>query len=181
MEGYYRSERQRYRYRELCDLMKYFALLFMFLSTCGVSPLQERVDALPFTLSPSGVRLKREASVNTSKALQIEDALAEVGKRARCKGYTHDLEIKSYTVAVIKPDEVRNGVGVIKLSNNLSDYIAGVYFEADDVLVVVDQPDLTDVVMHEANHRVLARNDRAEFERTSVHTFGVPFGLPACN
>lgn len=146
------------------------ALLF---TSCG--GLSDRVASLPWRNTDGGVRLKYELPVSTAKQIQIENGIAEVVRRGKCLGYK--LEVRGQTVAVLKPDAVISGVGAINYNGQ---DVAGVYLTGSDILVLVDQPNMTEIAMHEMSHKAYYLNDRAKYEATVHHVWGVRFELPDC-
>lgn len=147
-------------------------LLAIPLSACG-SVLEDRVQALPISVMPSGMRLQTE--VPKVQVAQIEAGIAKANRKARCQGYKKELELSDYKVAVIKPSSIREGTGVIEHNGG---YAAGVYLTGIDTLVLVEQSDMTGIAEHEATHRVYLWNDRARYGRTKDHP--PDFFMPDC-
>lgn len=147
--------------------MKLFILtLLVWLGTSCSNAVESRVDALPYKVLASGLRLQSEVSMTTNKQAQIENGLRLAANKARCRGYFKELHPSDYRVAVIAPTETRGGVNVITYNDG---YIAGMYYVERDTLVLVDQPDLTEITVNEAEHKILYANDKEFYNRTRTH------------
>lgn len=160
--------------------MKLFilTLLVWFGASCS-NTVESRVDALPYRVMASGLRLQSEVSMTTNKQAQIENGLRLAANKARCRGYFKELHPSDFRVAVIAPTETRSGVNVITYNGG---YIAGLYYVERDTLVLVDQPDLTEITEHESTHRIYFFNDRTLYEATKKHEGNsIVFDMPPCS
>lgn len=148
-------------------MMKVLCLTILLLASCSSDSLEPRVSKLQYTSYPSGVRISSEVLVTDAKVMQIENGIRATGVRAICQGYHRELEISNYKVAIVQPTGTISGVNVIEYGKNK---VAGVYSPTLDTIILVDQPDLTEIASYEAEHRVLLVNDKERYNATKYHT-----------
>lgn len=164
--------------------MKLFGLclLVALFYSCGRDPLVDRATALPWTQTTAGVRVRSEFPLMEATKDAIDRSLAAKGAEARCLNYVNELEPRSYSVAVLKADGIRDGVPVLKFVTDEYRgtqwdqggfvYVGGFYNSNEDIIVIPEQTDLAAlerIVGYEAEHRILLKNDRAAYERTRIH------------
>lgn len=126
--------------------------------------------------SCSGDSLK-PLEITPEKQAQIYSGLITVRERARCAGYFNRLD--DFKTRVVQPEGVSDdGEANYVWHNKVK--VAGWYDRDKDLLVLVDQPNLTAITMHEATHRVYRFNDKAKDEATKNHAPGVNFDLEPC-
>lgn len=150
-------------------------------------------DSQPYALTLNGVRVKKAAGVTLDAAMlnRIDVGVIKAVTKARCKGYTKELEMRDFTVALTF-GYLENGVWVIKLPCeqycgtvwDKGGYItaSGQYLVNEDILLIPQQPDPSTAVHNEAEHRILFMNDKAEYNRTFSHLNGIDHPIiPECN
>jgi hypothetical protein len=150
-----------------------FTLLAAFLLKCGGEGG-----------TTGGVRLTGEP-VSHSQKVAVENGLLTAFEKARCRGYSKNLELSDYTVRFMVGGIDSDGNPALKIP--CGDYcgttwdkggfilIAGMVQDGEIVLPVHNDmtlPHLAQITEYEAEHIILKANDKREYERTKVHGYG---------
>jgi hypothetical protein len=170
--------------------MKATLLTILFLAACGTN-YQPPVD------TASGVRIIAEAGINVTRSDEaaIEQGISDTLRKGMCHGYTQNLALPGYTVELVQGQLSSEGIPAIRIP---CDSYCGTKWDLGGYLLIAGQmvgpqtirlPYVSNHESHlrlaasyEVEHAVLAANDRAEYERTKVHTgeSGHPI-IGACN
>lgn len=126
--------------------------------------------------SCSGDSLKPSA-ITPEKQAQIYAGLTTAREKARCSGYFNRLD--DFKTRVVAPEGVSSDGQANYVTYN-GKKIAGYYDVGSDTLVLVDQPNLSQVTYNEAEHRILLFNNRAEYERTKSDAANSHPIIPEC-
>lgn len=167
------------------------------------SEFEKRVEKIRNNISrPDDVQVIVENGcfVSHEELKAIRDGLIATFNKAKCLGWTYyisESDLRKYTVAVIKADEIREGIPVFRLKNDdykgsefdAGDgyiYAAGLCLDSSKRFIVIpehrgDVERLKTVVSYEAEHIAAFFNDFDLYNRTKVHgeNNGHPF-LPQC-
>jgi hypothetical protein len=147
---------------------------------------------------PSGMTLLVEdgASISPTEITAIEAGMQECFERAGQQGYSHQVQLSDYTVAIFADCEWHKGAWCYKIptpddykgsvyDDNGVLWIAGQYLNSwtDQNVIILPDYDgnnlevLSRVAGYEVEHVVLRYSDPVKYERTKVHTPEYPHPL----